>query len=93
MASGVGLGLWRGKVRSGNRNAANAAVSGVSVNVTWRKPDGTSATQIATTGSSGTASFTTSGGRGTYMLTVNNLTKTGCTFDPANSVLTRSITK
>ena len=75
------------------RNTANAAVSGVSVNVTWRKPDGTSVTQIATTGSSGTASLSTSGGRGTYTLTVNNLTKTGYTFDRANSVLTKSITK
>jgi PKD repeat protein len=75
------------------RNAANAAVSGVSVNATWRKPDGTSATQIATTGSSGTASLSTSGGRGTYTLTVNNLTKAGYTFDRANSVLTKTITK
>jgi len=75
------------------RNAANAAVSGVSVNVTWRKPDGTSVTQIGTTGSSGTASFSTSGGRGTYTLAVNNLSKTGYAFDTANSVLTKSITK
>jgi PKD repeat protein len=75
------------------RDAANAAVSGVSVNVTWRKPDGTSVTQTGTTGSSGTASFSTSGGRGTYTLTVNNLTMTGCTFDSAHSVLSNSISK
>ena len=75
------------------RDAANTAVSGVNVNVTWRKPDGTSVTQTATTGSSGTASFSTSGGRGTYTLTVNNLTKTGYTFDAINSILTKSITK
>jgi PKD repeat protein len=75
------------------RDAANTAVSGVSVNVTWRKPDGTSVTQTATTGSSGAASFSTSGGRGTYTLTVNNLTKTGYTFNAANSTLTKSITK
>jgi PKD repeat protein len=75
------------------RDAANAAVSGVSVNITWRKPDGTTVTQTATTGSSGNASFNSSGGRGTYTLTVNNLTKTGYTFDPAHSVLSKSITK
>ena len=75
------------------RNAANAAVSSVSVNVTWRKPDGTTVTQTATTGSSGNASFNTSSGRGTYTLTVNNLTKTGYTFDKVNSVLSKSITK
>ena len=74
-------------------DAANTAVSGVSVNVTWRKPDGTSVTQTATTGSSGTASFSTSGRLGTYTLTVNKLTKTGYTFDAANSTLTKSITK
>ncbi len=32
-------------------------------------------------------------GRGTYKLAVTNIIKTGYKFDPANSVLTRSITK
>lgn len=75
------------------RDAANTAVSGVNVNVIWRKPNGTSVTQTATTGSSDTASFNTSGGRGTYTLTVTNLAKTGYTFDKANSILTKSLTK
>jgi PKD repeat protein len=75
------------------RDAANAGVSGVSVNVTWSRPDGTSVTQTAMTGNSGNASFNTSGGRGTYSLTVNNLTKTGYTFDKVNSVLSKSIIK
>ncbi len=75
------------------RDAANAAVSGVSVNITWRKPDGATVTQTATTGSNGNASFNTSGGRGTYTLTVNNLTKTGYTFDSVHSVLSKSITR
>jgi len=74
-------------------DAANAVVPGVSVNVTWRKPDGTSVAQTAITGSNGTASFNTSGGRGTYTLTVTNLARTGYVFDAANSVLTGSITK
>ena len=75
------------------RDAANSAVSGVIVNVTWRKPDGTSITQTASTGSGGMAAFKTSGGRGTYTLTVSNLAKTGYNLDKANSVLSKSITK
>ena len=75
------------------RDAANSAVSGVSVNVTWRKPDGASLTQTASTGSNGTATFKTNGGRGAYTFTVNNLAKTGYTFDKANSILSKSITK
>jgi PKD repeat protein len=75
------------------RDATNAAISGVSVNVTWRKPDGTAVTQTATTGSGGSATFNTTGGRGTYTLTVNNLTKTGYTFDKVASVLSKSITR
>jgi hypothetical protein len=39
------------------------------------------------------ASFSTSDGNGTYTLTVTNIVKTGYTFDPANSVLSKSITK
>jgi PKD repeat protein len=75
------------------RNAVNAAVSGVDVNVSWRKPDGTTVTQTFKTGSSGTASFSINGGRGTYSLTVTNLAKTGYTFDPIHSVLSKSIIK
>jgi hypothetical protein len=45
------------------------------------------------TDSTGIARFSTTGGRGTYTLTVGNITKTGYTFDAANSVLTKSITK
>ena len=73
------------------RDAANTAVSGVNVSITWRRPDGTAATQIALTGASGMASFNASGGRGTYTLTVTNLARSGYTFDAAGSLLTRSI--
>jgi hypothetical protein len=75
------------------RDAANTAVPGANVSVTWRKPDGTSITQTALTGGSGAASFNVSGGRGTYTLTVTNLAKTGYTFDSAGSTLSMSITK
>jgi hypothetical protein len=40
-----------------------------------------------------TATFSTKSGRGTYTLTVTNISKTGYTFDPANSSLTKSVTK
>ena len=75
------------------KNASGATVSGAVVSATWTRPGGTLSTQTATTSSKGTAKFTTSGGRGTYTLTVTNITKTGYTFDRANSVLSRSITQ
>jgi hypothetical protein len=37
--------------------------------------------------------FSTTSGRGTYTLTVGNISKTGYTFDTANGVLTKSISK
>jgi PKD repeat protein len=75
------------------KNTSGAAVSGAVVSATWAKPGGATVTQTATTSSTGIARLSTSGNRGTYTLTVNNITKTGYTFDPANSVLTKSITK
>ena len=74
------------------KNGSNAAVSGATVSIRWTKPGGATATQSATTGGNGVATFTTSGNGGTYTLTVTNITKTGYTFDPANSVLSKSIT-
>ena len=73
------------------KSAGNAVVSGAKVDVTWTKPKGVTATQSATTDASGVALLTTSGGQGTYKLKITNLTKTGYTFDPANSVLSKSI--
>jgi PKD repeat protein len=75
------------------RNSNNVAVSGATVSVTWTKPGGSTVTQSANTNSSGVASFNTTGVSGTYKLTINNIAKTGCTFDAANSILSRSITK
>jgi len=73
------------------RDAAGTAVSGVNVTIIWRKPDGTSATQSALTGASGMASFSVSGGRGSYTLTVTKLARSGYTFDAAGSLLAGSI--
>ncbi len=66
---------------------------GALVSVTWVKPGGGTVTQTATTNSTGSAKFNISGNRGTYMLTVKNIQKTGYSFDSANSVLSRSIAK
>jgi hypothetical protein len=81
---------------SGNvtvKDESNAAVPGATIFVTWTLPGGATANQTATTDSTGVAKFSTRNGKGTYMLTVTNITKPGYTFDKANSVLSKSITK
>jgi len=45
------------------------------------------------TGSNGHVVFKVSGGRGTYVLTVTGVGKTGYVFDAGASVLTKSITR
>jgi PKD repeat protein len=74
-------------------DGAGTAVGGAVVSVTWAKPGGSTVTQTGTTGANGIAKFSTSGSRGTYTLTVNNITRSGYTFDAAHSVLSNSITK
>ena len=69
------------------------SVPNATVGVSWRLPDGTTQNQSANTSSTGVARFSTRGSRGTYMLTVNNITKSGYTFDRANSVLSKTITR
>lgn len=70
-----------------------AGVSSATVTVSWRLPDGTTQTQTVNTSNTGDAKLNTSGGRGTYTLTVTNIAKSGGTFDNANSMMSRSITK
>ncbi len=68
-------------------------IAGATVYVRWDRPGGSQVTQSGNTNSSGVATFSTSGSRGTYTLTVTDITKAGYTFDPANSVLSKSITR
>jgi PKD repeat protein len=75
------------------KDADGAAVSGALVLATWAYPGGGTATQTATTSSTGAAKFNTTGAPGTYTLTVTNITKSGYSFDAANSVLSKSITR
>jgi hypothetical protein len=70
-----------------------AAIASATVFATWSLPNSTVQSQSSVTASNGVATFTISGGQGTYTLTVTGISKTGRTFDPANSVLSQSITK
>ena len=75
------------------KDASGAAVPGANVAATWTKPSGTKLSQTASSDTSGGSNFITKGSRGTYTLRVNNITKTGYTFDKTSSVLSKSITK
>jgi PKD repeat protein len=75
------------------KSSSGAAVPGAVVSTTWAVPGGGTTTQTATTNVTGSARFSAAGGRGTYTLTVNGISKTGYSFDSANSVLRKSITK
>jgi hypothetical protein len=70
-----------------------ASVPNAAVSVSWKLSDGSTQDQTANTSSSGVARFTTSGRRGTYILTINNIAKAGYTFDRTNSVLSKAITR
>ncbi len=75
------------------KDEAGRTVSNARVYITWTLPGGATASQNAVTNSRGVAQFQVSGGRGTYTLQITNITKSGYTFDPAKSVLTKTITR
>lgn len=75
------------------KDAGGRAVPDATVAVRWTLPDGSTRTGSAVTNSLGRASFSVSGVRGTYTLTVTTVAKSGYLFDSAGSVLTKSITK
>lgn len=75
------------------KTSTGAAVSGATVAAVWKSPTGTETPVTAVTNSRGQARFQSSGGRGTYTLTITGVTKEATAFDSANSVLTRSITR
>jgi len=58
----------------------------------WARPDRSTEDQMVWTGSNGVAVFSTMGSRGTYILQIVNIVLSLHTFDPANSVLSNSIT-
>lgn len=75
------------------KNEFRAPVPNASVTVRWTKHGGRSKTARAWTDAEGVARFLQTVSPGTYVLTVVNITKQGSTFDPANSVLSRTITR
>ncbi len=87
-ASGAAI---TGRVTVRDRNGRN--VRGVQVTGEWLLPNGSIETAIASTNSLGYAYFTTRSASGTFTLRITNASKPGYTFDAANSVLTKSITR
>lgn len=75
------------------KSGSGAVILGAVVSATRTVPGGGTATQTATTNSTGSARFSVCGSRGTYTLTVNGISKSGYSFDSADSVLRKSITK
>jgi IPT/TIG domain/PQQ-like domain len=75
------------------RNATGGIASAATVSASWTLPDGSTQTQSAMTNSKGIASFNVKSTRGTYTFTETNIAKSGFSFDSANSILTRSVTK
>lgn len=61
------------------------------VSITWTKPTGETVSQSAATRAQGIAKFSTSGGRGTYVLTIDDIYKNLYTFDRQGSVLSQRI--
>jgi len=74
------------------KDQADIAVSGATASVTWTLPNGTTQNQTVNTDVAGKATFNVRGGRGTYVLRVNRLTRPGYIFDSTNSVLSQRIT-
>jgi hypothetical protein len=74
--------------------ANGVAVNGATVTVQWTDPNGSTVTQTVKTNRSGLATFKrTVTAKGTYTLTVTNVTKSGYTYNASgNIVTTKSIT-
>lgn len=74
------------------RDDAGAPVPGATVSANWTLPNGVVQSRTAQSNANGLAFFFTLDGLGTYTLDITDITAPGYTFDPAGSVLTRSIT-
>jgi hypothetical protein len=80
----------KGIVRVQDENAV--PISGALVVGRWTLPDGSSQDVNVATNSNGVAAFTTVGRQGLYTLTILNLVRSQYTFEPSQSVLSKSIT-
>lgn len=73
------------------KNQNGARVRAATVYVTWTYPDGSVWDASINTNASGVATFSVASKPGAYTLTVTNIVKTGNSFDPVNSVLSKTI--
>jgi hypothetical protein len=80
-----------GKVRV--KNELRALVPDALVSIQWTLPGGGTQTAQKRTDLNGLADFQLKGPHGTYALTVTNITKQGFTFDPAKSLVSKTVTK
>jgi hypothetical protein len=87
---GLGIEL-HGHVRV--RDELRLAVADALVSIQWSLPDGSQQVAQKTTDVNGVADFQVKGPHGTYTLTVTDIAKQGFTFDPAKSVLSKTVTK
>jgi probable HAF family extracellular repeat protein len=74
------------------RDENAGSISGALVVGRWTFPDGSSFDDNVWTDRKGVAAFTTQGGRGLYTLTILNVVLSQYTFNPTQSVLSKSIT-
>lgn len=75
------------------KSETGVVVPDASVTVKWALPGGRTKTMRKLTDVSGVVEFQGKGAHGTYTLTVTSITKSGYSFDPSKSVLSKSITK
>jgi WD40-like Beta Propeller Repeat len=80
-----------GKVRV--KNELRIVVPDALVSIRWTLPGGGTQTAQKMTDLNGMADFQLKGPHGTYTLTVTDISKQGFTFDPAKSLLTKTVTK
>jgi len=87
--------LWTFFSITGNvtiKDENDVSIAGALVVGRWTYPDGSTRDANAWTDSNGVALFNTNGGRGLYALTITNVVMSQYTFNPSQSVLSKSIT-
>jgi len=75
------------------KNELRVVVADAVVRIQWTLPRGCKRTVQKRTDTNGLEDFQLKGAHGTYTLTVTNITKKGFTFDPAKSLLNKTVSK
>ena len=71
------------------KDETTALIQGAEVAITWTLPDGTTQNDARPTDVTGVATFPITGGNGEYILTIDDVTKTGFAFDQRQSSLSQ----